>query len=230
MNYFVSDKPSRGEILIKSEIAIQGYYANEKDTKEQFDDEGFWHSGDIVERNEAGEYTIIDRKKSIFKNSLGEFIAPDKVERKLLESQFVHQIFIHGNSLSPFIIGIVVPSQDQLEQIAKDNGLDEKSIETLCRNPMINKVILSEIRRVAIQEKLLNHEIPRFIHLHPTEFSKEEGHLTSTMKIKRPALEKVYFIFLLVIGIAQLFMNFSCSSIHFHPILHLIHIISTLFR
>lgn len=81
MQYFATDKPyPRGEVQIMGASVFSGYYKREDKTKEAFDEEGWFNSGDVGMIYPNGSLKIIDRAKNIFKLSQGEYIAPEKLE------------------------------------------------------------------------------------------------------------------------------------------------------
>lgn len=99
MGYMSTDKPyPRGELCVRGPNVFQGYYKNEEKNKEAFDEQGWLHTGDIVEVWENGAIKLIDRKKNLFKLSQGEYISPEKLENVFNKSQFISQIFVTGES------------------------------------------------------------------------------------------------------------------------------------
>ncbi|ORX66939.1 acetyl-CoA synthetase-like protein [Linderina pennispora] len=119
MNYQSTDKPCpRGELLLKGDAIMTGYYKNDELTKESFKD-GWLYTGDIAQINPNGTISIIDRCKNIFK----------------LHS-LVQQTFVHGDSNRSALVAIVVPDPEAFvpwaREIAKDSSAE---LEALSSNP-----------------------------------------------------------------------------------------------
>ena len=92
--------------------------------KEAVDSQGWIHSGDIAQFDPIkGVFSIIDRKKNIFKLSQGEYVAPEKVELKIQQSLLVSQAFVYGDSLQHFLVAIIVPDKYCVEKWASNNGV-----------------------------------------------------------------------------------------------------------
>ena len=64
----------------------------------------------MIRRN--GSISIVDRKKHIFKLAQGEYIAPEKLEDIFVQSKYIQQVFVHGDSLQTHIVGIIVVDPD----------------------------------------------------------------------------------------------------------------------
>ena len=119
MGYFTTDDPPRGEICVKTPHMIDGYYKNPKETAERFVD-GYFRTGDIGEQDSSGKMLVIDRKKSIFKLSQGEFVAPERLEMFYVNnSPLISQMYIYGSSLQTNVVAVVVPHQDGLIDLWK---------------------------------------------------------------------------------------------------------------
>lgn len=109
-------KNNQGEVCVKGTNVFQGYYKDLAKTEETIDEQGWHHTGDVgmwlpvsnVLKVEVflfnavfqnGTLKIIDRRKHIFKLSQGEYIVPEKIENIYIRSQYVSQVFVHGESL-----------------------------------------------------------------------------------------------------------------------------------
>ena len=62
---------------------------------------------------------VIDRVKNIFKLQQGEYVAPEKIENVLIDSPYVDQIFVHGESLQNYLIAIIVPNRAHVVSFLK---------------------------------------------------------------------------------------------------------------
>jgi len=191
MNYFTTDKPNpRGEICLRGPICCKGYYKEEAKTKELIDANGWYHTGDIGEFLPTGALKITDRVKNIFKLSHGEYIAPEKVENSYLQSPFVAQIYVHGESIKSCLIAIVVPSAENLLAWAKEHGKPE-DLAKLVLDPEVNAMILKDMDAIAKVEKLRGFEVVKAIHLSDKMWSPADF-LTPTFKLKRPQVAAAF--------------------------------------
>ncbi|CEO97683.1 hypothetical protein PBRA_005797 [Plasmodiophora brassicae] len=121
MNYNVTDEHPRGEIQMRGSNIFKGYFKNEEATEGVLND-GWMSSGDIGRLNPNGTFSIIDRKKNIFKLSQGEYVAAEMVEAAYGKSPMVSQIWIYGNSYKSFVVGVVVPNSERFIEIGRSKG------------------------------------------------------------------------------------------------------------
>ncbi|NWW00199.1 ACSL5 ligase, partial [Machaerirhynchus nigripectus] len=189
MSYFSSN--NEGEVCIKGPNVFNGYLKDPEKTAEAIDKDGWLHTGDIGKWLPNGTLKIIDRKKNIFKLAQGEYIAPEKIENVYIRSTPVAQVFVHGESLRSFLIGIVVPDAEMLPEFAAKLGV-KGSFEELCKNPAVKRAILDDLIRLGREAGLKSFEQVKDLYIHTELFSVENGLLTPTLKAKRGDLVKFF--------------------------------------
>ncbi|XP_053315280.1 long-chain-fatty-acid--CoA ligase 1 isoform X2 [Spea bombifrons] len=189
MNYFAAK--GEGEVCIKGSNVFQGYLKDDEKTAEALDEHGWLHTGDIGKWLPNGTLKIIDRKKHIFKLAQGEYIAPEKIENVYVRSEAVAQVFVHGESLQAFLVGIVVPDPENVMNWAKKRRF-EGSYEDLCKNKDFKNAVLEDFLKLGKESGLKSFEQVKDIVLYPEMFSVENGLLTPTLKAKRPELRKYF--------------------------------------
>ncbi|CAH1795346.1 unnamed protein product [Owenia fusiformis] len=190
MNYFARE--DKGEVCVKGPNVFMGYLDLPEKTAEALDSEGWLHTGDIGQWLPNGTLKIIDRKKHIFKLAQGEYIAPEKIENIYVRSQALAQLFVYGESLQSFLVGVCVPDPDTFTAWVKDKCKLEGDIEELCKNETVKKAILADITDIGKKAGLHSFEQVKNIHLHPELFSVENGLLTPTFKTKRNDLKALF--------------------------------------
>jgi long-chain acyl-CoA synthetase len=191
MNYTAEDKPfPRGEICCRGPGVFTEYYKDEKNTKDAIDAEGWVHTGDIGEIDDYGRFRIIDRMKNIMKLAQGEYVALEKIEDVYSRLPIVMQVFVHGNSLKSYLIGVIVPDPVQFAAFTsrvlkrRVEAADLQALKELCRDPRITEDLLMELNGVAAKSLKGFEQIKR-IHLSLDPFSIDDNTLTPTLKIRR---------------------------------------------
>lgn len=114
-----------GELLVAGSSVMKGYFNNPEKTQEMLPDGKWLLTGDVCRVNEDGSINIIDRVKNIFKLSQGEYIAPEKLENVFVQSPWVAQCWIHGDSFHDFVIAFVVVDPDYLKAQKGDINSEE---------------------------------------------------------------------------------------------------------
>ncbi|MGW9451657.1 carboxylic acid reductase [Streptomyces sp. NPDC055632] len=180
LGYYRTDSPyPRGELLLKTDALIPGYYNHPELTAEFLDEDGFYRTGDIVAETGPGRHTIIDRRKSVLKLSQGEFVATARLEAIFAYSPLVRQVFVYGNSERSYLLAVVVPSADTL---ARFEGRTEE----------LRQELSESFVRVAKEEGLNSYEIPREFLIETQPFSQDNGLLSDHRKLLRPRLLERY--------------------------------------
>jgi long-chain acyl-CoA synthetase len=193
LSYSVDDTPyPRGEVCLRGPSTFAGYYRMPQKTAEVFDDDGFFHTGDIGVLLPNGTFRIIDRVKSIFKLAQGEYLSPGKLENVAQQSNFVAQAFVFGDSLQTCVVLIAVPDEPFVLEWARAHRRPHADdFAWLCANDtLLRDELLADVVRVSREEaKLHGFEIVKGAHLCPEPFSVDNGLITPTFKLKRKPCE-----------------------------------------
>lgn len=178
-----------GEILVKGPNVMMGYYNKPDKTAEAIDSEGWFHTGDIGEIIGDGFLKITDRKKEIFKTSGGKYIAPQMLENKFKESQFIEQLTIIGeNEKHP--AALIVPAFEFLKKWAEGRGITYTTNAEMIKDPQVIDRIQQEVDE--FNKGFGNWEQVKKFELLPEEFSINGGELTPTLKLKRKFINEKY--------------------------------------
>jgi len=194
MDYSVSDDPPRGELVIKGPTVFKGYYKEPEKTAEALTEDGWFSTGDCGRLNEDGTITIIDRKKNLFKLAQGEYVAAEMVEMVYGFALSVSQVWVWANSMDPFLVAVVVPSEEVVRPIAETQfGFAPDAAWTdICADPRINAYVLHEMQQVGRDRKLKGYEIVKGIILEPVEWGPTCDLLTPTLKFMRAKMAAHY--------------------------------------
>jgi len=150
-----------GEILVKGENVMLGYWNKKEDTEKVLKD-GWLYTGDIGEIDpQDGYLKITDRKKDIIVSAGGDNISPAKIENQILNSPAIDQSMVYGDG-KKYLVALIVPSKEFVNKKEKINEIV---------NEINNGLTLAE-------------KIKKF-NLINENFSIENGLLTPTMKVKR---------------------------------------------
>ena len=164
------------------------------------DNEGWLHTGDIGEWLPSGTLKIINRKKPIFKLSQGEYVVPDQLENIYLQSNYIAQVFVHGDSLKSCVVAVVVPDVAAVKAWASHKGIQNDSFSALCKSRELKNFIMQELRVLGESAELNYYEEVAAIYLQPDMFTVENGLLSLDGKLRRqkmahyfkPQLEGMY--------------------------------------
>jgi len=180
-----------GEITVKGPTVTQGYYKDEKQTKEAFTEDGYFKTGDIGILDKDNFLFITDRKKEMFKTSGGKYVAPQVIENLAKASQFIEQIMVVGDG-EKMPTALVQPDFEFAKSWASKNNLNiGSSPEEIASSKELKAEIEKEISKINVH--LGKWEQVKKIELTPEIWTEDNGLLTPTLKLKRKAI-KEHFI------------------------------------
>ena len=184
LGYYTTDKPyPRGELCVKTELSVPGYFKRPEATAALFDEEGYLRTGDIMEEREPDHLVYVDRRNDVLKLAQGEFVAAGALGNTFENgSKVIHQIYVYGNAARAYLLAVVVPNMEIVERLL---GPDPSEGE-------LKALIRSELQQVAETENLRSFEVPRDFIVEMEPFSHENGLLSSIHKRMRPNLQRKY--------------------------------------
>jgi len=176
-----------GEILIRGDLVMNGYWRDEKTTNATIVD-GWLHTGDIGQLDEDGHLRITDRKKDIIVNSGGDNVAPQRVEGVLTLAPEIAQAMVYGDK-RPHLVGLLVPDKDWLVEWAKANG-KPKTLAELVNDADLHQALRTVVTRVNGQ--LSNIEKVRKFIVAKEPFNIDNALMTPTLKVRRHMIIEIY--------------------------------------
>ena len=186
-----------GEVLIKGDHVMKGYYRNEKATSETIIDD-WLYTGDVGKIDSDGYLSITGRKKEIYVSSSGKNIAPLVIEETMKSIPIVSQCYLVGDdrkfcsALITLDMGVILRDYIgiNVNEIPKDpikqNELiisNNKKLSDFTDNKDIFNFVSDEIEK--LNQKFSNPEQVKKFSILPRDFSIDEGELTPTLKIRR---------------------------------------------
>jgi len=178
----------QGEILVKGDSVMTGYYKNSDLTNKTVID-GWMHTGDRGKIDENGLLRITGRVKEIFKTSMGKYISPQLIENKFKESPFIDQMMVIGEN-QKFAAALIVPDFEYLESWCHEKGFPFDSNETIINQTDIISRFKKEVS--AYNKHFGNTEKIKKFELLDHEWTIETGEITSNLKLKRAYIQEKY--------------------------------------
>ena len=166
------DENGEGEVLIKGETLMMGYYEDEEATKEAITPDGWFHSGDVGYLDDDGFLFITGRSKNVIVTQNGKNIYPEEIELMLGNIPEIKECMVYGKETDKakelIITARVIPNLEEIEE-HHGKGLSDEEI---------HKIIWEQIK--AVNKKLTSYKAIKNLEIKKDEFVK-----TTTMKIKR---------------------------------------------
>lgn len=180
LGYFRTDKPHpRGELLVKSMTATPGYFKRPDVTAAAFDADGYYRTGDVMAELEPDRLAYVDRRNNVLKLSQGEFVAVARLEAVFAAAALVRQVFVYGNSERPYLLAVVVPTDDALRRFAGDSD-------------GLKAALADSLRQTARLAELQSYEVPVDFLVESEPFTEDNGLLSGVGKLLRPKLKERY--------------------------------------
>jgi len=185
-----------GEILVRGELVMKGYWQNEAATAHALQVDpadpagsGPWlHTGDIGHLDEAGRIMITDRKKDMIVNDKGDNVAPQRIEGMLTLQPEIAQAMVAGDR-RPWLVGLIVPNAEWALEWAR--AQDEKfNLKTLQELPAFRSAVRAAIDRVNADLSVI--EKVRQFAFADEAFTIDNQEMTPSLKIRRHKIKERY--------------------------------------
>ena len=176
-----------GEILVRGELVMHGYWRNDAETARVLKD-GWLYTGDVGHLDASGRIVITDRKKDMIVNDKGDNVAPQKVEGMLTLQPEIAQAMVTGDK-RPYLVGLIVPDAEWAFEWARAEGekFDMKALQGL---PAFRTAVRAGIDRV--NKDLSVIEKVRQFTFADEAFSIDNEEMTPSLKIRRHKLKERY--------------------------------------
>lgn len=172
--YYATNKPNpQGEVWLRGPTIMEGYYENDKETKEALTSDGWFKTGDIGEWDSHGHLKLIDRKKNLIKTLNGEYIALEKLESIYRSATVVANICVFADDSKAKPIAIIVPAEPALKKLAQANGIEGSTIEELVHNKKLHGAVLKELQNAGRAGGLTGIEIIEGVVLSDEEWTPQ---------------------------------------------------------
>lgn len=181
-----------GEIVVKGENVMAGYWKNPESTAETVRD-GYLYTGDLGYMTKEGLLYVKGRFKSLLISSDGEKYSPEGIEESLVEhSPYIDQVMLYNNQ-SAYTTALIVPNKEQLKRRLAEDGLtletEEGRIAALRR---IEKAVNKFKRGGEFEGQFPERWLPSCFAVLAEPFTEQNQMINSTMKMVRGKIEKAY--------------------------------------
>jgi long-chain acyl-CoA synthetase len=175
----------KGEIVIRGENVMAGYWKNPKATAETVRD-GWLYTGDMGFMDKDGFLHVTGRFKSLLISSDGEKYSPEGIEEEITtNSRYIDNLMLHNNQ-EPYTVALIVPSKEALKSYVKSNSLEWDSPEGKQKALNLLQDEVNQYKKGGIYAgKFPERWLPSAIAVLPEGFTEQNGLMNSTMKIVR---------------------------------------------
>lgn len=174
------------EILVKGPMVFEGYRNRPAETKEAFDSDGWFKTGDLGELTKDGFLRISGRKKDIIVTTGGKNIAPQMVESIMGNSPYIEHFMVYGDGRK-YLTALISLNKETALAYLKEKG---ESLENITSNQSVYHLIEEHVKEQ--NKKLSSFETIKKFAIIDGNFSVEGGELTPTLKIRRTFTSEKY--------------------------------------
>jgi long-chain acyl-CoA synthetase len=188
------EDPECGELICGGQMLCSGYLYDEEQTNELFvDKDRKWvRTGDIGKWDKDGYLMIVDRIRSVFKLSQGEYVAAESITLPYERALLVSQIFVYGDASRAYLVAVVVPARKPVEALFGKSPMSNDEFREACKSERLSEEIRKQLDQIAVEQKFPGYERIRKVTCEPEEWTTANDLLTPTFKLRRKKLEAKY--------------------------------------
>jgi long-chain acyl-CoA synthetase len=182
----------KGEIVIRGENVMAGYWKNPKATAETVRD-GWLYTGDMGYMDKDGFLYVTGRFKSLLISSDGEKYSPEGIEEEIAtNSRYIDHFMLHNNQ-DPYTVALLVPNREALKSYVKSHSLEWDSPEGKQKALNLLQDEVNQYKKGGIYaDKFPERWLPAAVAVLPDGFTEQNGLMNSTMKIVRGKITDRY--------------------------------------
>ena len=182
----------QGEIVVKGENVMAGYWKNPTSTAETVRD-GYLYTGDLGYMSKEGLLYVMGRFKSLLISSDGEKYSPEGIEEALVSyCGTIDQVILYNNQ-SPYTTALIVPNKDNIKRALAAKNLDLTTDEGCKVGVELIKADVERFKKGGDLEGMFPERwLPSTFAVLPEAFTEQNGMMNSTMKVVRGKVEKFY--------------------------------------
>ncbi|SOV79099.1 acyl-CoA synthetase [Plasmodium sp. gorilla clade G3] len=204
--YTAADTLPKGELLIKSDSMFSGYFLEKECTENAFTNDGYFKTGDIVQINDNGSLTFLDRSKGLVKLSQGEYIETEMINNLYTQIPFVNFCVAYGDDSMDGPLGILSVDKYKLftylknDNMLKITGVDEKNFSEKLIDETLNESIYVDYVKGKMMEIYKKTNLNRYNVINDIYLTSKPwdttNYLTPTLKVRRFNVFKDFSFFI----------------------------------
>ena len=181
----------KGEIVIRGENVMAGYWRNEQATKDTIKDD-WLYTGDLGYLDKDTYLYVLGRFKSLLIGADGEKYSPEGIEETIIDnSEFIEQFVLHNNQ-NPYTVGLIVPNRDKISRWANINNKDLNSDSSISEVLQLIIEDLNMYKTGGSKDLFPQRWLPSTSIVLPEPFTEHNKMLNSTMKVVRNKVEEYF--------------------------------------
>ncbi|HEY6872062.1 MAG TPA: long-chain fatty acid--CoA ligase [Geobacteraceae bacterium] len=173
-----------GELLVRGESVMLGYWRNDAATATAIDRDGWFHTGDLARIDEQGHIVITGRLKEILVLATGEKVPPEDLELAIAVNPLFEQVMVMGEG-KPYLAALVALNERQWKKLAARLAIPPGR-DDLLASERVEQALLAEIARRII--RFPGYAQIRRVHATLSPWTVQEGLITATLKLRRKEL------------------------------------------